>query len=543
MPPRWTDPLPRIAGLALTVGLLAAPVRAEPPLVASDWLSGSLAVPRESSAWRPGDGVPADARPPGPRPQAVARSGAAGDVLVTRLGAGDPDATGTVPPRKLGLPADLWGRTPAPDLARAIAATDPRLPVLRGLLRQLLLTQFRAAPVSDLADQGKLHLARVDGLLDMAALAQARALIEVAGTPDADRFRRLFDIALIEGREQQACKMMDATPGIAPSFQARVYCLAMGGDWAAASTVFYAADALGLIDRQMAPLLAHFLDDSLVDQPGSLTAPRPVTPLAFRILEAIGQPLPTTGLPLAMAHADLRANGGWKARLEAAERLARVGALEAATLRAIYTEQKPAASGGVWDRAAALQALDLALTGGDPDRIATALAEASAHFASAGLADALAAMIAPDLPPALTGTGTATGTGGDSGAPDDAAMLRLWAGLPVTPTDAALAELAVMAAHRRLPPRADPPPTPSLLPEALAEGLTDAARDAAQPDPDQRGAALLAAISDTDAALAGDLTRGARGLAVLRALGLEEQAWLAAVQIALWPRLSPDGRP
>lgn len=521
---RWIDPL---AALFAT-GLCAIPAAAEPPLTASDWLSGSLSIPRESSAWRPGDAIPHDVRPPIPQPRAVARDGGTGQVSVMRLGAGNPDATGTLPPRKIGLPADLWGQTPALELAETIARTSPRLPEMRQLLRQVLLTQFQAPPVNSIEDQGKLHLARTDRLLDMAALPQARALIEVAGTPDAERFRRLFDIALIEGREQQACKMMDATPGIAPSFQARVYCLAMGGDWAAASTVFYAADALSLIDRETAPLLAHFLDDSLVDHSQMLAVPSRVSPLSFRILEAIGQPLSTGALPLAMANADLRANTGWKARLEAAERLARAGALRPATLRAIYTEQKPAASGGVWDRATAFQALDRALQGGDRAQTDDALAQAADIFARAGLADSLADMIAPDLPPASTETDATSAT----------AMLRLFAGLPVTPSDPELAELAGMAAKRQLGAR-----VPSLLPEALADGLRDAARDQAAIDPAQKGAALLAAIADTDAALAGDMTRGAQGLATLRALGLEKQAWQAAVQIALWPRLSPDGRP
>ena len=46
-------------------------------------------------------------------------------------------------------------------------------------------------------------------------------------------------------------------------------------------------------------------------------------------LEAIGTPLPTAPLPLAFAHSDLRHTAGWKARIEAAERLVRTGAVSA----------------------------------------------------------------------------------------------------------------------------------------------------------------------------------------------------------------------
>ncbi|NHX27734.1 hypothetical protein HA397_27695, partial [Escherichia coli] len=91
------------------------------------------------------------------------------------------------------------------------------------------------------------------------------------------------------------------------------------------------------------------------------------------MFEAIGEPLPTTGLPLAFAQADLRSTSGWKARVEAAERLARSGAISPNRLLGIYTERRPAASGGIWDRVAAIQALDVAVLSGDDDKIATAL--------------------------------------------------------------------------------------------------------------------------------------------------------------------------
>ena len=54
-----------------------------------------------------------------------------------------------------------------------------------------------------------------------------------------------------------------------------------------------------------------------------------MTPLLFRLHEAIGEPLPTGNLPRSYAVADLRDLAGWKPQLEAAERLAVTGALPA----------------------------------------------------------------------------------------------------------------------------------------------------------------------------------------------------------------------
>jgi len=529
-----TDPVSR-AALALTVvlaGLALSPdmAAARPPLSASDWLSGSIRQPDTISAWRPGDTRPPELK--SRSRQQVAPSGAVEPVGVTRLGEGNPDSKGTVSPRAAGLPASLWGDSDSATLAQLVRASDPRLPALRRLERRLLATQFippKAAP----GTEGELFLARVDKLLDLGATGAAKELLNAAGPADPERFRRLFDIALLSGDEMQACQIMDRTPGIAPSFPARIFCLAMGGDWAAAALVFHGADLSGLIDPQMATLLAHYLDDGYSDDSEILTPPRVVTPLDLRLHEAIGQPLPSADLPLAFALADLDENGGWKARLDAAERLARAGAIPASQLRAIYSEQKPAASGGVWDRAAALQSLDLALQAQDAAAVEDVLPVAFDAMVSAGLGHALAEMVGSEL-----GSLPLSGRAG---------QIALW--------------LAIEAGHwqKIAQPPSDTDPFDLWLLD-FASGLADAvppsgpgadraeqvliAFDANGPLPatasaliaeNRRGEALLTAIADTDAGVDGDLARAARGLAVLRALGQGEFARQAAIELILAP--------
>ncbi|RDW11675.1 hypothetical protein DIE28_18150, partial [Paracoccus thiocyanatus] len=334
--------------------------------------------------WRPGD-----PRPPELRRRDIAPSGAVGPVGVTRLGEGNPDGKGTVSPRAAGLPPGLWGASPAPELARLIRASNPRLPALRRLERRILAAQL-SPPRAEAGQEGALFLARVDKLLDMGATGAAKELLKAAGPGDPERFRRLFDIALLSGDEAQACEIMDRTPGVAPSFSARIFCLAYGGDWAAAALVFHGADAMAQIEPGMAALLAHYLDDGYSDSAEQLVPPAVVSPLELRLHEAIGQPLPSSSLPLAFALADLDQNEGWKARLDAAERLARAGAIPASQLRMIYLEQKPAASGGVWDRAAAVQALADALLARDGAAVARSLPPAFDAMAAAGLGPALA---------------------------------------------------------------------------------------------------------------------------------------------------------
>ncbi|SCX98641.1 hypothetical protein [Paracoccus tibetensis] len=488
------------AALLALSAATALPAAAQQPLSASDWLSGSVRGPqRESSAWRPGDDAPPPRRPAQPQP--VAETGEVGPVQVTRLDQGDPDSTGTLTPRRAGLPPDLWQGSDPEELAQMLLATPARLQAMQALMKRVLTAQLlppaaaAGAEANGKPRKGQLFLARADRLLDMGALDEAQALLLAAGPGEPEVFRRLFDIALLEGDEIRACAIMNGTPGIAPSFAARIFCLAQTGDWAAAAVSLHGAESLGLIDERQAIMLTHFLDDAFVDTDDMLEGAERMTPLDFRIHEAIGQPLPTPTLPVAFAQSDLRMNSGFKARLEAAERLARSGAIPAARLRAIYGEQRPAASGGVWERAAVMRTLEAALQTGE---LSQALPRAFDEFRAAGMADLLAAMVAPDLPEAYPGDGRAAELAG---------LLRLWHGLP--------SGLAV---------------TPA--PELAAE---------APPLPETRlGEALLTAMADVDAALEGDLARAGRGIAMLRALGLLEDAKRAETQITLLPQVRQE---
>lgn len=537
-PMTWIKPGLFDGCAALLAGLMLAapPALAEKPLSASDWLSGSLKQPDTISAWRPGDLRPPDAARNNTRRE-IAPTGAVEPVGVTRLGEGNPDGLGTVSPRVAGLPADLWGGSDASDLAQAITRSNPQLPALRRLMRRVLAAQLEP-PVTRDGQAGQLFLARVDKLLDMGATGAANELLKTSGPGSPARFQRMFDISLLSGEEAKACDIMDRTPGIAPSFAARVYCLAHGGDWAAAALVFHGAEAMGQIDPDMARLLSHYLDDSYVDDSENLTPPVVVTPLALRLHEAIGQPISSSSLPLAFALSDLDGKGGWKAQLDAAERLARAGAIPASQLRAIYVQQKPAASGGVWDRAAAVQALADALILQDIPAVTTALPVAFDRMREAGLGSALADMVGAEL-----GKLDLSGRAGQL-----ALWLALEAGQPqvievpspdITPFDAWLLKFAG-GDNSAPPPVSAEAERAALLAAALAlpagQGLPSGAAQLIADN--RRGEALLTAIADVDAGLSGDTVRAAQGLSVMDALHQQEIARQAAVELILHPMLT-----
>ena len=518
--------------LLLSAAALTAPVSAQQgPLSANDWLSSGRPPARDASAWRPGDPVPPDAQrlrgedqsQQATGPDDVAETAATVPIAVRRLNAADPDGAGIISARQAGLPEDFWTGTDLKTATRMIGAA-PALPASAQIARRILEAQL--TPPDMPADQpaGEFFALRVDQLISEGALPSARDLLQGAGQDNTETFRRLFDLSLLLGGEEQTCRKMGDETGILSDPSVRIFCLAQQGDWNAAAVLYVGAKRLGLVEPHMTDLLSHYLDDASSESGEVLTPPETMTPLAFRLHEAIGQPLPTGDLPVAYAWADLENHSGWKAQLEAAERLARARALPAAILYQLYTSQRPAASGGVWERAAAVQALDAALLTEDPARIGPALTAAFQRMEQAGLRDSLADMMAERLQPDTLGGEAA----------HLALWLRLWSGetevarAPEDKLDAALLALATGGQPEPL--------TPALgaLAPVFATELPP------QPDPDDGIAlapALYGALADADAGTQGDVTRAVRGVRMLRELGLIADARRVATQIALDPLL------
>jgi hypothetical protein len=514
-----------LVGLMLAPGAAAAQGRADAPLSAIPWLSETLDRPEPAPR--------AAARPPDPNPGTVSGTGQApdgarplpapsGDITVTQLGAPDRAATGLMSARRAGLPEDLWQGTDPDKLARLLREMPIHdQPALREAVSRLVLLE--AAPPRGARDA--LLLARIDALLIRGALEPAQALLERAGPDTPDLFRRWFDILLLSGTEDRACATLAAKPELSPNYETRVFCLARGGRWHTAALTLETATALGRVSPEMRDRLARFLDPEIFEGEPMPPPPDPLTPLDFRLLEAVGEPVPTSHLPLAFAQTDLRHIIGWKSQIEAAERLAKSGALSVNRLLGIYTARQPAASGGVWDRVAAIQALDIAITAGQPDTVAARLPAAADAMRAAGLEAVLAEMFGPrlsrlDLPPQSA---------------QAAHALALIAGAPTRlPATALTGRLAFATALA-----AGTPPA-AAAPDALASALHAGLRQDTVPDRyaplvarGQWGEALLRALATlADGALTDPVDAG-DAIALMRLAGLDDLARQAAVEILL----------
>jgi hypothetical protein len=535
---------PLIAALACTPPLSAA--WAEEPMSAIDWLTPSVlpaamapSAPGAPDPWgqpatpSPGSGASVSHLPPLPGEAPVSAGAGVEPIVTSALGQFDPDRVGLIDAARSGLPAGLWGLTPERELAAQLRQERVEtLPALQALLRNLLLAELDPPLTRAPGAEGSLLLARVDRLLDMGALDPAYALLIQAGPKDPERFRRLFDIALLLGEENRACALMRNTPEIAPALPTRIFCLARRGDWSAASLTFGTASSLGQIPEDMQPLLALFLDDEMADGAAELATPQRPTPLAFRLMEAIGQPMPTTNLPVAFAQADLRANTGWKSRIEAAERLARMGSVEANQLLGLYTEQDPAASGGVWDRVAAIRALDKAISANDPAAVATALPAAWDRMAEIGLEANLGSMFGPALEKMpLSGDAASIAFNLGMLSEDYETIAR-------NHSSSSLREAFLMALARGDTAAVEAPDAVATAiktafdtPISVNSVTTAPEPYAAELEENRLGEALLMAIDDVAEGARGDTRRLAQGLQLLRHVGLESTARRAGLEV------------
>jgi hypothetical protein len=399
------------------------------------------------------------------------------------------------------------------------------LPAMQDLLKTLLMAE--ADPPLGASASGGLFQARVDRLLDIGAIEPAQALLEQAGSDTPDLFRRWFDVALLTGSEDMACRTLKSRIDVAPTYAARIFCLARTGDWSAAALSLNTHRVLGDISEDEEALLSRFLDPELYEGEPPLGTPDRISPLVFRLYETIGERMTTNRLPRAFAHADLRNQVGWKSQLEAAERLARHGAISGNVLFALYTSRRPSASGGVWDRADAIQDFDTAIRDNDPDAIARTLPTAwdamkfvktEIAFAQAYGADLV------DVP--LTG---------------EAAEVAIKVGL-LSPSYEATAiarptgDPFLIALARGIPQSV---PTSHPLREAISDGfgtVTPPETLQAMTANGQLGEAILRSIALLDVGMDDDPQSLSEALAFLRSVGLEDVARRAGLQLLILER-------
>lgn len=480
------------------------------PLSAIDWLSDSVTSEAPPTTERVG--APIAAMPL--------------EIRVMPLDAPVPDAAGLLDPSDLGLNPGIWGRSSAADLARELASLRD-MPDAPPALRRFVidLISARLTPPIDAAIDDSFFLARLDRLLASGHLTEAAALVDEAGATEPKSFRRVFDIALLTGQETDACRIIEETPDLSPTYPARIFCLARLGKWDVAALTLGNAETLDILSPREDALLLSFLDPELFNDPLPPAPSRP-SPLMFRLYEAVGERISTDQLPVAFAAADLGNTVGWKTRLRAAERLTAAGAMPFDAMLKVFRERKPAASGSVWDRVGAVQAVADAVDRSNKAQIERHLSNAWAAARNAGYGASFAAWIAPEL----------NGIKLKGPTQHLAFEIALLAGQPdlaaqfANTSDEDQFLLTLIQGQRGARPGADP------LGRAVLRGLSALSAGStyqALIRDDRPGEALLRALAQLSEGAAGNPDATAHSLTLLRKLGLEDLARQIAVELVL----------
>ena len=439
---------------------------------------------------------------------------------------------GLVPADVTGLPETLWKGSDINRLTQLIREVPvERSPSMQTLLYTLLLSETRSPQAAGNADA--LLLARLDRLMTLGATDPVESLAETAG-PRSGRelFRRWFDASLLNGTEDEACEALDESPSLLNDYPARIFCDARRGDWTSAVLVLDTAHALDILPEEQLNLLDRFLSPDIYDGAPPLPAPRNPDPLTFRLYEAIGERLPTASLPRAFANADLRDIAGWKAQIEAAERLTQIGALPPNRLLGLYTERRPAASGGVWDRVQALQLFETALNQNSVSAVEKTLPGVWFAMQSARLEVPFADLFAERL----------------AQLPLDDARAReiVWRVLLLSPAYEAAAAQPLGQGQRDLFLAALAQGHPGTVPapggtaQSIADGFAPDARPPARiQDALARGSlgeAILLSMAAFDSGLDGNAVDLTGAIATFRRVGLEDTVRRACLQLLLLDR-------
>ncbi len=497
--------------LALLACLFPLAVTAQEPLSAIDWLTIPPAGDRAGQILL---------EPP------VAESGTGPEITVTPLATLE-RPIGLVPAHVTGLPVEMWQASTLEDVVRRIGSADvSQTPAMQTLLYTLLLAETLPPAGNDASET--FLLARLERLFGLGAVEPAQAMIDTAGAESTpQRFAVWFDATLLSGDETFSCAALNRSPHLSDDYRARMFCTLRKGDWSAAAVMLDAARALNLMPQDDLFLLDRFLNPDLYELAPPLPVPQDPDPLTFRLFEAIGEPLPTAPLPRRFAVADLRDLAGWKAQLEAAERLARTGAISPNRLLGVYTDRLPAASGGVWDRVEAIQRFDTALSTRSADAVTKTLPEAWAAMRASGLEVPFSTLFADRLAvvPLTDPEARALAYRIRLLSPDYEAAA---AGAPGGREEAYLAALA----------QGEPPAQmPGELQQAVSDGFANppVAPPAYQMylDTGRLGEVILAAISTFASGHRGNLKDLTDSLQLLRSVGLEDTARRAALQLLL----------
>ena len=283
------------------------------------------------------------------------------DIQVSTLNSNEQQSIGLLPIYVTGIPSTIWRNSSFDDLEYSFK-TMPTFSYspIQELMYSLLLAEARP-PLNEPSRYAFLEI-RLEKLLDYGAVDPAIALIERASPVPEKMIPLLFDISLLSSNNLPICEPILQNIKNRDLQAELIYCNARKGDWLTAHLILKTEEVLGELSAQEVSLLNRYLEvDFNVDLNALLPPPETITPLEYRLYEAIGEPISAEYLPIQYSQSDLSGENGWRAQVIAAERLSSTGAIPENQILGIYTSRSSGVSGGIWERVKVVNDLDAAL--------------------------------------------------------------------------------------------------------------------------------------------------------------------------------------
>ena len=249
------------------------------------------------------------------------------DIKVPTLTSNEYQAIGLLPIYVTGIPTTIWRNSSFDDLVYSFKTMPSfKYSPIQELVYSLLLAEARP-PLNEPARYAFLE-ARLNKLLKYGAVDPAIALIERASPVPERMIPLLFDISLLSSNNFPVCDPIFQDTKNRDLQAELIYCYARKGDWLTAHLILKTGEVLQDLNDREVSLLDRYLEvDFNVDLNALLPPPELITPLEYRLYEAIGEPIPAEYLPIQYSQSDLSGENGWRAQVIAAERLSLTGAI------------------------------------------------------------------------------------------------------------------------------------------------------------------------------------------------------------------------
>tara|TARA_B100000963_G_scaffold36935_1_gene27508 strand:- start:1095 stop:2615 length:1521 start_codon:yes stop_codon:yes gene_type:complete len=283
------------------------------------------------------------------------------EIEVTKLDDVQRSSVGLLPATVTGFPTSLWKESQADDLVGLLRTLgSPSSPAIQKLLFQMLLAEAEAPITTDGAEEFLSE--RISILIEAGAIDPAIALLERASPLPPQLVPKLFEASLLGSQYEPACKQVLDLGANYYDDAGRIYCYALEGDWLTASLIYNTSKALDSTKPSTLLLLGEFLEIEESSEKFILSNETNLSPLDFKLYEALGYPVYREDLGNAFIFGDLSGDNGWYVQLTAAEKLAETGVIDANRFLGIFTAYDPPSSDGIWERVRAIQRLDEALS-------------------------------------------------------------------------------------------------------------------------------------------------------------------------------------